>query len=399
MAKKQGSKEFKFSDLSDILSSATAGTSIIIGDDSNDVNISTGIYILNALFGRSILTGGIPSNRITAIAGETSTGKSYLCYNIAREAQKMGYLIYYIDTEQSIDHEEISKFGIDVSPNKFQLIRSNVIEDLRVMLARLLDSLKEKKDAGFELPKLMIFLDSVGQMASRKEKEDALDGKEKADMTRAKSLASMFRIINSDLGYLNIPLVCTNHTYKTMDMFPRDVMKGGTGLQYSASTIVFLSKAQLKNGDEDELDLNSGITVTAKSVKNRKAKPKKIKFDIDFTEGSNPYKGLEFFCTPENLDTVGIAKGKMEIDKATGKMSFKPGGNKWYVDHLKKSVFESGLFNADVFTPAVLAAIDDLAIDYFSYKSYDEMQESLRAASMEDDSDMVIDLSDQEMGL
>jgi hypothetical protein len=195
------------------------------------------------------------------------------------------------------------------------------------MLTKFIDGLKEMKEQG-ELPKMMIFLDSIGQLASRKEINDALDGKEKADMTRAKAIASLFRIINSDLGYLNIPMIVTNHTYLSQDLFPKEIMKGGTGLFYSASSIVFLSKAKLKEGDEDELSLGqSGIVVTAKAKKNRLAIPKQVKFNISFESGSNPYVGLDYFCTAENFEKVGLAKGKMEVNKSTGEMKFVAGGN------------------------------------------------------------------------
>jgi len=96
-------------------------------------------------------------------------------------------------------------------------------------------------------------------------------------------------------------------SHNTMDLFPQDVQGGGKGVDYSASSIVFLSKAQLKTGGEDDLDLNSsGILVTAKAKKNRNAKPKKIKFEINHSSGVNPFVGLEYFCTPENFDKVGV---------------------------------------------------------------------------------------------
>jgi hypothetical protein len=96
------------------------------------------------------------------------------------------------------------------------------------MLTQLLDGLKEQKDAGNEVQKFIIFIDSVGQLGSRKEVEDALSGKEKADFTKAKALASLFRIINSDLGYLGIPLVCTNHTYQCVTGETKVMLADGT---------------------------------------------------------------------------------------------------------------------------------------------------------------------------
>lgn len=378
MAKTTKKKEFSFSELDSILISSIGDTAIKIEDANNveaPVCVGTGIHILNALMSKSIKNGGTPDNRITVLAGDSGVGKSFLCYNICAHAQNDNYVIFYIDTEFAIELDSLPKYGIDINPEKFKLIRSNVVEDLKIMLTNLLDALKKKKKEGYEMPKIMLILDSVGQMASRKEVNDALEGREKADMTRAKALGSLFRIINSDLGYLNIPMIVTNHTYSTMDMFPQEIMKGGKALYYTASIIIFLSKAKLKTGDEDELDLGqSGIIVTAKAVKNRMARPKKVKFEISFETGSNRYKGLEFFCTPENFESVGIAKGKMEL--INGEMIFKAGGNRWYSKHIGKNFTIAELHTSRIFNAEVIDALEPIIYDYFSYASFAEVEEA-----------------------
>lgn len=331
--------------------------------------IGTGIYVLNAAISSDIY-GGIPDNRITVFGAPSGTGKSFLCYSIAKQAQAKGLGVIYIDTEYAIELDQLPGYGIDIDEEKFMLIRTNVIEDVKVMLTQLLDGLKEQKEAGNEVQKFIIFIDSVGQLGSRKEVEDALVGKEKADFTKAKALASLFRIINSDLGYLGIPLVCTNHTYQTMDMYPQDKMKGGEGLFYAASAIAFLSKAKLKTGEIDDLDLGqSGLVVTAKMVKNRMAKPKKVKFEISFTSGCNPFVGLDYWCIGENFEQVGVAKGKMVGD------IFVPGGNRWYVRHLGKHIAGAELFSEKVFTKEVLDALQPIIKEYFRYKSITEINE------------------------
>lgn len=372
MAKKEKSL-FIFKDLLSTIDTSMKGTSIMRETEKSQKKrelISTGIYVLNAAISGSLF-GGIARNRITAIGGASSTGKSFLCYNICRQAQSEGYSIVYIDTEFSIELDQLPNYGIDVSEDKFTLIRSNVIEDLKIFITRILDGLKAEKEAGKELPKMLFVLDSVGQMASRKETEDALSGKEKADFTKAKALGSFFRIINSDLGYLNIGLICTNHTYLSMDMYPTEHMKGGSGLFYTASTIMFLSKAKLKEGIEDDLDLGqSGIVVTAKMVKNRLAKPKKVKFEISFVSGCNKYVGLDYWCTGENFEQIGIAKGKID---ESGK--FIAGGNRWYVHHLGGHVKGSDLFSPNVFTDEVLKRMEPIINDYFKFKSVIEIDE------------------------
>lgn len=379
MAKKNKGK-FEFSKIGKIVEGISDKVGFTIEDEDGAKGrefIDTGIYILNALFSKSILSGGIMNNRITALAGPSGVGKSFICYNICRNAQEQGYSILYIDTEFSIELSDMESYGLDISADKLRLLRINKVEDMKLTLTQTLDELKNAKMEGYELDKMMIVIDSAGQLASKKEIDDAIDGKNKADMSRAKSIKSLFRIINSDLGFLNIPLLVTNHTYMSMDLFPRPIMSGGTGLQYSASTIVMLSKAKLKTGKEDDLDIGqSGIIVTAKADKNRLAKPKKVKFEIDFSTGCNPYKGLEWFCTPENFEKVGIAKGKMDVDKSTGEMTFKPGGTRWYVKHLDKSFFTSQIHNAEVFTQEVLEALDPIIQKYFDYSSVDELLEA-----------------------
>ena len=313
-----------------------------------------------------------------------------MCYSCTKHAQKAGYSVIYIDTEQAIDLEDLPKFGIDNSLDKFRLIRSNKVEDVNILLTQLVDELKAQKLGGFELPKLMIVLDSLGQMASNKEKADLLKGDIKQDMTKAKALGSMFRSINTDLGYLDIPMIVCNHTYLTMDLFPQEKLKGGNGLLYSASVIGFMSKSKLKTGEEDDMDLGqSGISVLFKTAKNRMAKPKKIRFDISFAHGMNPYTGLDAFCRPEYMEQIGIAKGKMEVDKKTGEMTFIPGGNRWYVNHLNKSVTTKQLFSQEVFTQQTLESMAPIVNDYFRFKSLDEIEQVEKQFSevMGDDED------------
>lgn len=370
--KKDSTKKFSISQLSNLISKISDETEIIIERSEGGGFISTGIHILDALLSKSILSGGIADDRITIFAGEPNTGKSYVLYNIARNAQKDGYFIIFIDTEHSVSKKSLQSFGVDTSDEKLNLVISNKVEDLKVFLTKFLDGLKQEKKQGVEIPKILILLDSIGQLASSKEIEDAMEGKNKADMTRAKAIKQMFRIINSDLGYLGIPMVATNHTYQdTSAFFPVPVMSGGKGSEYSASTIVFLSTAKLKTGREDDMDLNStGVIVTAQAKKNRLAKPKKVKFEIDHSYGTNPFKGLDFFCTPENFEKVGIAKGK--INDKTGE--FEAGGTRWYIKHLNKSVFEKQLFTSEVFNKEILNSLEPIIYKYFDYSSFDEQQ-------------------------
>lgn len=368
-------KAFSISQMSDLIDKISEESKIIIENDEQTNFISTGIYSLNALLSKSILHGGVPDDRFTIFAGPPATGKSYIMYNIARNAQKEGRFILFIDTEHSINKPILEGFGISTTPDKLKLVSSNSVEGLKIFLTKFLDGLKNEKMNGNEIPKIVIFLDSIGQLASEKEKDDALEGKNKQDMTRAKSIKQLFRIINADMGYLGIPMIASNHTYEDISsFFPQAIMSGGKGAEYTASVIVFLSSAKLKSGREDELDLSStGSVITAKAKKNRFAKPKKIKFEIDHEFGTNPYKGLDFFCTPENFATVGIAKGK-RVDNPDGTVGIEGGGTRWYIKHLDKSVFEKQLFTSAVFTPEVLEALEPIIYKYFEYSSFTEMK-------------------------
>lgn len=384
-------KKFEFSKVGTILDNIGKTIPIQIEKEIKERKfLSTGVYLLDACLSGKLLGGGIATNRISCVAGESGAGKSFICYSVAKNAQKQGYSVIYIDTEQAIDLEDLPNYGIDNSLEKFRLIRSNKVEDVNMLLTQLLDDLKEQKLAGYELPKLLIVIDSLGQMASNKEKEDLLAGNIKQDMTKAKALGSMFRSINTDLGYLDIPLLVANQTYMTLDMFSVEKLRGGNGLLYSASVIGMMSKSKLKTGEEDDMDLGqSGISVLFKCVKNRLAKPKKIRFDISFVNGMNPYTGLDAFCRSEFFEQIGIAQGKMEIDKKTGEMKFTPGGNRWYINHLNKSVATKQLFTESIFTMDVLKKMEPIVNDYFKFKSLDEIEETEKQFNemIEDDGD------------
>jgi RecA/RadA recombinase len=401
MAKKT-EKKFEFTKIGSILDNIAKTVPIQIKKEIKEkVFISTGVYLLDAALSGKLLNGGVANNRITAFAGESGSGKSFLAYSCARNAQKEGYSIIYIDTEEAIDLEDFPKFGVDNSLDKLRLISSNKVEDVNILLTQLIDELKEEKLNGGEIPKLMIVLDSLGQMASNKEKADLLKGDIKTDMTKAKALGSMFRSINTDLGYLEIPMIVCNHTYQTLDLFSQEKLKGGNALLYSASVIGFMSKSKLKSGEEDDMDLGqSGITVLFKTMKNRLAKPKKIRFDISFIHGMNPFTGLDAFCRPEFFEQIGIAKGKEEVDKETGEITFKPGGNRWYIRHLNKSVTTKQLFTQEIFNIDVLKSMEPIVNDYFRFKSIDEVEEVEKKFNelTESDEDDVIESEEFDAG-
>jgi len=295
-------KEFTFDDLNKAL-----GKHSLYGDTIDkstfskiDEFIGTGNYLLNACLSGSLF-GGIPNNRSVCFAGPSGTGKTFLMLNVIKQAQQMGYQIIFYDSETAVDIDVINKFGID--PTKFRYEPCNTIQEFRTSITNLVNIINEQKRKGLETPKVMVCLDSLGNLASQKEIDDAMSGSDKADMTRAKTIKSLFRILGTQLAESKIPFLFTNHTYSGQSFIPIVTAGGGTGPEYFASIILFLSKAQLKEGSE-----KAGIVVTAKPNKNRFAKPMPIKFIIHFDKGMNPYIGLENYISWENC---GIQKGNI----------------------------------------------------------------------------------------
>jgi RecA/RadA recombinase len=304
-------KTFSFDDLNKEMSKISTYGDTLDKSDVSSVEhfIPTGNYILNACLTGSLF-GGYPNNRSVCIAGPSGTGKTFLILNGIKEAQKLGYYTIYYDSENAVDRELVEKFGIDASKMRYE--PCNTVQDFRSSITNLTNTLLEQKKKGIEIPKIMVILDSAGNLATQKEIDDAKSGSDKADMTRAKLLKSTFRILMTQMGLCKIPFLFTNHTYQTQDLFSKQVAGGGTGPEYAASIILFLGKAKLSEGNA------TGIIVTAKPNKNRFAKPTPVKFWIDFNKGMNPYVGLQDFIS---WDNCGIQRGKFINQKDYEKLS------------------------------------------------------------------------------
>jgi RecA/RadA recombinase len=350
------SKQFTFDDLNAELANMNPLGSVMEHSNFSEVTewIHTGNYHLNACVSGSLF-GGWPNNRSCSIAGPSGTGKTFLTLNSVREAINMGYNVVYYDSEAAVDREQMVKFGIDVSKVNYQPV--NTVQEFRRSVTTITQKLQDAKRAGADLPKMMIILDSAGNLATQKEIDDAVAGNEKSDMTRSKILKSIFRIIMTPLADLKIPFIFTNHTYMTQDFISRQVAGGGTGPEYAASIVLFLTKAQLKEGAE-----KTGIIVTAKPNKNRFAKPHPIKFHLHYTKGMNPYVGLENYVSWE---TCGITKGVIEKGKKIPKAS----ARNWICEHLDETVPNSEFFTEKVFTPEVLKKIDAHIQPLFNYNT------------------------------
>ena len=356
-------KEFSFLDLDKELSKINGfETGSILSENTfSEVDewIPTGNYLLNAQLSGTLF-GGIPNTRSLGLMGDPGTGKSFVCLNVAREAQKKGYDVIYCDTEGAIDKSSAIKFGIDANKVRYQPIKT--VTEFQTFVANLLELVKKAKVGGAN-PKIMLILDSLGMLSTDKELRDALEGKNAADMgAKAKELRKLFRVITLDLTAAKIPLVCTNHVYAGGGFFPTKESSGGDGPIFAMSVISFLSKAQLKEGNSST---KTGIIVTSNLKKSRFTIPEPVKFHISFANGMNPYVGLQDFIS---WDACGIGRGKLEeVKNAKGEkeMVFTPSESaqaRWAVKHLGKTITSSQLFTPEVFTESVLKQLDENVI-------------------------------------
>ena len=220
------------------------------GVEAGDVDsfIDTGSYIFNALLSGSI-HGGLPSNKITALAGESATGKTFFLMGIVKNFldKNPDAGVLYFESESAITQQMVVDRGIDAQ--RMVMIPVTTVQEFRTQAIKVLDSYLTKNEA--DRKPMMMCLDSLGMLSTTKEVEDTSDGKETRDMTRAQVLQAAFRVLTLKLGRAKVPMVVTNHTYDAIgSMFPTKEMGGGSGLKYAASSIIFLSKKKDKDGTE-----------------------------------------------------------------------------------------------------------------------------------------------------
>jgi len=317
-----------------------ASDGIAAGDVESFVD--TGSYIFNALVSGSIF-GGIPSNKITALAGETGTGKTFFCLSVVKSFLDTNpdAGVVYFETESAISKEMVETRGID--SKRLVIFPINTIEEFRTQAVRIIDKyIESSKD---ERKPLMFVLDSLGMLATNKEVEDASNEKNVRDMTKAQLVKSCFRILTLKLGKANIPMIVTNHTYDVIGSYvPTKEMGGGSGLKYSASTIVYLSKKKEKEGT----DLVGNI-IKCEAKKSRLTREgSKVETRLFFD-----YRGLErHYGLLELGETAGLWKnvaGRYEIN-----------GKKIYAKQILSDPEK-------YFSNEVLQALDETASKEFKY--------------------------------
>ena len=257
---------------------------VAAGDTSG--YIDTGSYVFNALVSGSIY-GGIPGNKITAIAGESSTGKTFFCLGVVQhflDTNPDAGVIYF-ESESAISKQMIEDRGID--SNRMLIVPVTTVQQFRTQSIKILDKYLELP---FDLRKPMMFvLDSLGMLSTSKEIEDSEAGKETRDMTRAQVVKSIFRVLTLKLGKAKVPLIVTNHTYDVVGAYiPTKEMGGGSGLKYAASTIIYLSKKKEKNGKEVV-----GNIIKCKTAKSRLTKENSdVETRLFYDRGLDRYYGL-----------------------------------------------------------------------------------------------------------
>ena len=314
------------------------------GVEAGDVDtfIDTGSYMFNALLSGSI-HGGIPSNKITAVAGESATGKTFfvlgMCKHFLDNNPDAG--VIFFESESALTKKLIEDRGIDSS--RMVIMPVTTVQEFRHQSLSVAEKYLEQDEA--DRKPLLFVLDSLGMLSTTKEVEDTAEGKETRDMTRAQVLKAAFRVLTLKLGRAKVPMVITNHTYDVVGAYmPMKEMGGGSGLKYAASTIVYLSKKKDKEGTEVV-----GNIIHCKTQKSRLSKENMmVDVRLRYDTGLDKYYGLLDLCT------------KYGIFKQVSTRIELPDGTKQYA----KSIYNEP---EKYFTDDILKQIDEAAQKEYSY--------------------------------
>tara|TARA_A100001015_G_scaffold46607_1_gene51407 strand:- start:4117 stop:5142 length:1026 start_codon:yes stop_codon:yes gene_type:complete len=314
------------------------------GVEAGDVDtfIDTGSHIFNAVLSGSI-HGGIPSNKITALAGESATGKTFFVLGMVKhflDSNPDAGVIYF-ESESALTKQMIEERGID--SERMIIMPVTTVQEFRTQALTVLDKYMEQDEA--DRKPIFMVLDSLGMLSTTKEVEDTADGKETRDMTRAQVLKAAFRVLTLKLGRAKVPMVITNHTYDVVGAYmPTKEMGGGSGLKYAASTIVYLSKKKDKEGTEVV-----GNIIHCKTQKSRLSKENMmVDVRLRYETGLDKYYGL--------LD-LAVKHG---IFKQVSTRIELPDGTKQYA----KSIYNEP---EKYFTDDVMSQLDEAAKKEYSY--------------------------------
>jgi RecA/RadA recombinase len=285
-------KPFDLSKFRKDITKSIEGLSIGFNDPTDW--ISTGNYALNYLIS-SDFNKGVPLGKVTVFAGESGSGKSFICSgNLVRHAQEQGIFVVLIDSENALDEAWLHALGVDTSENKLLKLNMAMIDDVAKTISEFMKSYKTMPEDN--KPKVLFIIDSLGMLLTPTDVNQFEAGDMKGDMGRKpKALTSLVRNCVNMFGSQNVGLVATNHTYQSQDMFdPDDKISGGQGFVYASSIVVAMKKLKLKE-DEDGNKITEvrGIRAACKIMKTRYAKPfEGVQIKIPYSTGMNPYSGL-----------------------------------------------------------------------------------------------------------
>jgi len=272
--------------------------------------IQTSVPMINvALSGK--LDGGLTTG-ITVLAGPSKHFKTAFALLMAAsyQAKYPEAVILFYDSEFGSPQAYFETFGIDMDRVLHTPITD--IEELKHDVMAQFSQIEKGE-------RVMVVMDSIGNLASKKEVDDAVEGKTVADMSRAKQLKSLFRMVTPHLSLKDIPMVVVNHTYMEIGMFPKAIVSGGTGIVYSADTIWILGRQQEKTGTEI-----TGYNFIINVEKSRFVKEKsKIPITVSFEGGINKYSGLMDIALEGNFVSKPSNGWYAKIDQETGEIGEK----------------------------------------------------------------------------
>jgi RecA/RadA recombinase len=260
---------------------------IAAGD--TDKWVSTGSYALNALLSGSIYKG-LPGNKVTAYAGEPSTGKTFYAIQAVKHflEDNLDGMVFYFETESAISRAMMVERGVDVT--RVINVPVATIQEFRTQAIKLLDAYMEKPES--KRRPLVLCLDSLGNLSTTKEVEDISAGKDTRDMTRAQLIRGAFRVLTLKLGKAGVPLLVTNHVYDVIgQMFPMKKMGGGSGLEYAASSIIFFTKSKDKD-TSDPMQVNGAIVKALLKKSRLTIENKRVSTLLNYQNGLDQYYGL-----------------------------------------------------------------------------------------------------------
>ena len=311
--------------------------------DETETYVDTGSFIFNALVSGS-LYGGVSGDKITAIAGESSTGKTFFSLAVVKnflDSNPDASCIYF-DTEAAVNKSLLSSRGIDLS--RLAVVNVVTIEEFRTKALKIVDMYLKTPEA--DRKPCMFVLDSLGMLSTNKEINDALDDKQVRDMTKSQLIKGAFRMLTLKLGQAKIPMLVTNHTYDVIGAYvPTKEMGGGSGLKYAASTIIHLSKKKEKDGTEIV-----GNIIKAKTAKSRLSK-------------ENMDVGVRLYYDERGLDKYF---GLLELGERGG--MWKNVAGRYDLGDGKKIYAKAILKDPEqYFTPEVMEKLEVIAKGTFSY--------------------------------